>query len=285
MNAHIVAIEWDTDQILARFVRYLIAGTGWSVSTKPDPRADVNVFMPYLCWAQYPEFQQGHNVAWFTHREEAWPAKALMWDNAERDASLRLACAKLYVDELAKHGPAAQVTAPLERDKFTIMPDRGIRKARPRVGFSGYVYKTGRKGEGMVKRLVDERPKWQIIASGKGWPCECGEWTWHTVQRFYQSLDVYVCSATVEGLPMPPLEALACGCKVVIPSGVGLLDEIPTAPGIVRYTRGDYGQMLQAIEIALDTDADPDELRETTASYSPERFATDFQEAIHAMAW
>jgi glycosyltransferase involved in cell wall biosynthesis len=283
MTVHIVAIEWDTDQILARFVRYLIAGTGWSVGTKPDPRASVNLFMPYLCWTQYPDFQQGHLAAWFTHRETAWPAKALMWDNAERDADLRLACAKMYVERLAKHGPAAHVRAPLERDKFT--PRVNITgHGKPRVGFSGYVYKTGRKGEAMVKRLVAEHPEWDVCASGKGWPCKCGEYAWHDVQHFYQSLDVYVCSATVEGLPMPPLEALACGIKTVIPWHVGLLDEIPAVPGVVRYERGDYAQLERAVQEALDTTANPHELRDTTAGYSPAAWASDFEEAVNAMA-
>lgn len=283
-NVHIVAREWDGDQILARFTKHLINGTGWSVGTHPDRRARVNVYMPYLVMEDDPDFHQAYQVAWFTHREEAWPAKALMWDNAANDAHLRLACSAMYVKSLEAHGPAAQVTAPLERDKFVIR-ESVIKRGKPRVGFSGYVYKTGRKGESMVKRLVAEHPEWDIVASGKGWPCHCGEYTWHDVQGFYQSLDVYVCSAVVEGLPMPPLEALACGCKTVIPWHVGLLDEIPSAAGLVRYERGDYSQMAQAIEIALDTDADPQELRETTAGYSPAAWAADFEEAANALAW
>jgi hypothetical protein len=283
-NIHVVAREWGGDQILARFTRYLLQGTGWSVGAHPDRRAKVNVFMPYLVMQDDPSFQQPHMVAWFTHREEAWPAKALMWDNAERDAHLRLACSAMYVKSLAERGPAAQVTAPLERDKFVIR-ENVIKRGKPRVGFSGYVYKTGRKGEKMVAQLVAEHPEWDIVASGKGWPCACGEYTWHDVQRFYQSLDVYVCSATVEGLPMPPLEALACGVKTVIPWHVGLLDEIPTAQGIVRYERGDYAQMERAIEVALDTTANAQELRDTTAGYSVAAWVADFEGAIDAMAW
>jgi glycosyltransferase involved in cell wall biosynthesis len=137
----------------------------------------------------------------------------------------------------------------------------------------------------MVAKLVAEHPEWDIVASGKGWPCQCGEYTWHDVQRFYQSLDVYVCSATVEGLPMPPLEALSCGVKTVIPWYVGLLDEIFPVEGVVRYERGDYGQMERAIQIALDTDANAQELRDITAGYSPAAFAADFEGAINAMDW
>jgi glycosyltransferase involved in cell wall biosynthesis len=84
---------------------------------------------------------------------------------------------------------------------------------------------------------------------------------------------------------MPPLEALACGVKTVIPWHVGLLDEIPTAQGIVRYERGDYAQMERAIEVALDTTANAQELRDTTAGYSVAAWVADFEGAIDAMAW
>lgn len=43
---------------------------------------------------------------------------------------------------------------------------------------------------------------------------------------FYRKLDVFVVTACAEGGPMPPLEAIACGCPVV-GTNVGFLEELP----------------------------------------------------------
>ena len=164
---------------------------------------------------------------------------------------------------------------------------RRTHKQTPVIGVSGYTYANGRKGEGLIKKAmaspIGKRCAWR--ASGRGWPIEdMRAYSWADMPGFYQSLDVLLCPSLVEGIPMPPLEALACGARVVIPRGVGLLDELPDVPGIYRYERGDVRTMLQALERAAfpDERIEPEQLRAVTEPYSVEAWCEDHARAFAA---
>ena len=133
---------------------------------------------------------------------------------------------------------------------------------------------------GLLDSKVAARCDWR--ASGRGWPVATRRYTWEQMPGFYQGLDVLVVPSRVEGIPMPPLEALACGVSVVIPRGVGLLDELPDLPGIERYERGDLGDLLEALERAAfpDTRPDPEALRAVTEPYSVENWVADHARAF-----
>jgi len=84
----------------------------------------------------------------------------------------------------------------------------------------------------------------------------------------------------VEGGPVPPLEALACGIPIVIPEGVGAMNELPAMEGVYHYLRGDYEDMLGAIEEALEYPGDPRELRAVVEAYSVGRWAHEWKRAV-----
>ena len=113
------------------------------------------------------------------------------------------------------------------------------------------------------------------VASGSGWPVNIVNSTLKGLPQFYNSLDVYVCTALIEGIPMPPLEALACGIPVVIPRDVGMLDELPDMLGIYRYDRGDYEQLLAAVLNAINERGMPDRMALAAAvcEYNPSSYA------------
>ncbi len=211
-------------------------------------------------------------AAYFTHREEQPPGnkKAALYDRLAQQMDLRIATCARYGNDLAGYGPTAQITPPVERGRFTISARNG--RTGPFVaGFSGYTYGNGRKGEALAAQLVARNwPDVQWRASGRGWPVPTASYAWRDLPLFYQSLDVLVITALVEGVPMPPLEALACGVSVVIPQGVGLLDELPTLRGIHRYRRGDAADLAKAFgEALLDRPAvDREWLRAVTEPYS-----------------
>jgi len=72
---------------------------------------------------------------------------------------------------------------------------------------------------------------------------------------------------------MPPLEALRCGIPVIIPRGVGILDDLPSIPGITRWQPGEGQQasMEQAIAKALlAPPVDREALAEVTKQYTDE---------------
>ena len=81
---------------------------------------------------------------------------------------------------------------------------------------------------------------------------------------------------------MPPLEALSCGVSVVVPRGVGLLDELPDTLGIHRYQRGDVADLVKALGKAIKArgDVDREALRAASEPYSVAAWCQAHEEAI-----
>jgi len=276
LRVNVVCRNLNDDRVIPRFARYLRDHLGWTLTAAPNPRADVvylsGYFESQVCkpWPSVP------TAAMFTHRETTPPgnAKAKLFDAVARRVALRVAMCKLYAKPLSKFGPTIQPPLPVERDKFTIKPSSSPR-GKPVVGFSGYTYRNHRKGEDLVKAVlgskVGQRVEWR--ASGRGWPMPTTRYDWADMPAFYQGLDVLVCPSRVEGGPMPVLEALACGVSVVVPRGVGILDELLQVKGVHRYRRGDADDMIKALGKAALRDrssVDREALRAVTEPYTVE---------------
>ena len=283
---HIVCQNLNEDRVLPRFARTLHSALGWTLGAAPDPQADVIYLSGYFEATRFREWPGQPIAGYFTHREEEPPgnAKAKLFDSVAGRVQLRVAMCQLYAEPLSRYGPTVTPPLPVERNRFTIAP-RKVGKV-PIVGFSGYTYANHRKGEDLVKGIIAsklaQRVEWR--ASGRGWPVPTKRYTWEEMPTFYQGLDVLVCPSRVEGGPMPVLEALSCGVAVVIPRGVGILDEIPDVEGIYRYERGDLKSLLATLEQAVHPDhaADPEALRAAVATYSVEAFVEGHRAAFAA---
>jgi hypothetical protein len=192
--------------------------------------------------------------AYFSHLDDKNKGKEAQWHEV---ANLMDACtttAKMY-HEFLPIEKVYQCRPPVETERFVVKPLPG--KKRPVIGVSGFVYGDGRKGEFLWKKLVNHplAEKLELKASGRArglsWPgVRTKYYQWQDLPEFYQSLDVLIVPSLFEGIPMPPLEALACGVKIVIPQGVGLLDELPDTDGIYRYECGNAKAMIEATEQA-----------------------------------
>ena len=81
---------------------------------------------------------------------------------------------------------------------------------------------------------------------------------------------------------MPPLEALSCGVKIVIPTDCGMLDELPDLDGIYRYTNSDFGSFARAVErAAFSGPVDRAALRKViTDDYTVSNWCSDHRRAI-----
>jgi hypothetical protein len=284
LRVNVVCRNMGEDRIIPRMARALSKRLGWTLTAAPDLTADVIHLSGYFEAQKFGRWPDMPVAAYFSHREEEPPrnAKQRLYDQTARQVQLRIATCKLYADPLRAIGPTIQAAAPLERDRF-IMAARGAR-GRPVVGFSGYTYANKRKGEDLVRGIVQSgiarRVEWR--ASGRGWPVPTRQYTWAQMPEFYQGLDVLVCPSRVEGIPMPPLEALACGVRIVIPRQVGLLDELADIPGIYRYERGDLKSLLQALERAAfpEEPVECEALRAATQPYSVEAWCNDHAAAF-----
>lgn len=281
MRVHIVCQDSDSDRVLPRFARHLRDRLGWTLSAGPES-ADVLYAFPYF--EAHRLKTTGPVAAYFTHREEEpkGNAKARVFDEIAERVNLRVAMCRLYGEPLSQLGPTVMPPLPVERDRFVPSPRMTGRKTV--VGLSGYTYLNHRKGEdlvaGMLASQIAKRVEWR--ASGRGWPVPTRRYAWAEMPGFYQSLDVLVCPSRVEGGPMPVLEALACGVSVVVPRGVGIVDELPNLRGIYRYERGDLATLLLALEQAAypDKPSDPAALREAVAVHSVEEFVEAHRRAF-----
>ena len=280
MKAHIVVWRNSGSRILDRLVEHLARLNGWRVDTKPDPQAEVNIYFPYLEWHKHSP-PGTPSAAWFTHRETETPAKAAIYDQAAREIGLCVAPSRMYAEELQKIGKAVHIPHPIELDKFTLM--QRAANPCPVIGVSGWVYSGGRKGEELVKRLYDQQTgRWDIRASGRGWPIPHHQYEWREMENYYRGLDIFLCTSLCEGGPVTMFEALACGIPVVIPRGVGQCDELPETAGIYHYQAGDYDDMLQALESAVGIKHDPGLLRSYVQQYTPERWAKSWNDVLEA---
>lgn len=281
MKIHIV--NRSNEGILNRLAYTLVDRTGWTISNSPRSDVDLNHFSCYLTFAElFSDWHLTPVSTWFTHLEVGTKYKEFWWELAANNADLRLTSAPMYEEMLKPYGPTKRVTPAVERGYFQIVPKP--ENERPRVGLSGFVHPGGRKGEELVARLAGSTlaHRLELAGTGVGWPIETDEREWKDMPAFYQGLDIFLCTSLIEGVPVPPLEALCCGVPIVIPRGVGLLDELPELDGIYRYEAGDFDTMREAIEAALvgRHEVDREALRATTGPYTAKAWGKTHTQAF-----
>lgn len=280
MSIHIVIANLKDDRVLPRFARHLVEGLGWTASNKPNPRAEANYYFAYFEYKRGAV--DGPAAAYFTHREQTDGEKTRVYDATAKAVGLRVVMNAGQRKELNSLGATAQIPLPLDTAHFKLA-QRPAHKL-PLVGVAGYTYNSGRKGEHIfdkARALVGNAVEW--TATGRGWPIPCRIRPWSEVPGYFQSLDLYVCTALNEGGPMTTLEALATGCPVVIPDSVGLHPEMPDVRGIWRYKTGDAEDMARAIREALPElrNIDPKALRAATAPHNVAAWVEGHREAFN----
>lgn len=243
----------NKNDVLSRLAIALTEGTGWDIGKGFDKSYDINYAMLYIQVAQAVEKNQlqGMRVgAWYSHYDKDIPKKVEWWDIAALRCDIRTTTAPMYRDMLdEKYSGVTHLVQPPIDPQFV---DNRIF----RIGISGMVHPAGRKGESLAFRLNRELPdNWQLVASGKGW----GDiphkfYNWKELPQFYRSLDCFLCTSIIEGVPMPPLEAMGLNIPIVIPYEVGMLDNIVMLgdKGVFRYRKGDYADMLRVLNDAYD---------------------------------
>lgn len=279
MNVHIVCKEPNPEHILHRLAATLCDTTGWTMGKTTRGDADLCYFLPYLNY----EPVDTATAAWFTHFDAASEEKAQRWLRAAQAVNLRTTSAAQYAERLAPTGATARVPVPLDRTAFALAEA----PTTFTVGVSGFVYHDGRKGEDLIRRLAQEFRKFDWRAIGRGWSVPTRQIASIDLPGFYQSLSLFVCASRVEGVPYPPLEALACGVPVIIPRGVGLLDDLPVTDGIFRFEAGDYASLKAAFAEALECVGggayDRATLRAATEPYTADAWARAHERAFETL--
>lgn len=281
MKVNIVWCDLRGDKIVDRLARLLSQLTGWPLNDRPIPGVDLNYDMLYIDLAQrFSDWRKAPWAAYFSHYETGTPYKEYWWKLAEPLTVAQTVTA----DQYGAIVPNPVKIVPPVDERFEIR-DRKKPNERFTFGVSGFVTPGGRKGEAMLARLAgDLEGKADFVASGAGWPVKLVNRTLDGLPAFYSRLDCYIVTSTIEGIPMPPLEALACGVPVVIPRGVGMLDELADIPGVWRYEAGDYDDLKKTTAAAIKADKpDREKLRAAVAGYNAQEFARSHVDGLKAV--
>lgn len=253
MKVDIICRNPNEDRVIPRFARYLGELNGFEVRRNPSINSDIVYFSGYFDYDLWGNStRQVLKSGYMTHREEHPPnsVKAKNFDRVGGLLDLRVTTAKKYNDYCnEKFGRSILIGGPVDHSLFKI-PEKFNENIA--VGFSGFQYGNGRKNyNNLAQQLVQHLPQLTYKASGNGWPCPTTLYRWQDLPEFFQSLDLWVMTANVEGIPMPLLESLASGVSVVVPRGVGIVDELPEIEGVYRYDKDDFDSLVFAVNLGV----------------------------------
>lgn len=263
---------FDDGHIIPRMYGWLRDVLGWSmgpyISTEKDT---LNYYAPYTMYGRFGP-SANPSLAWFTHKETANPAKMTIWQNAKQHIDYPLVTSPVYQAELG----ATLITPGIDQDHFK---PRGKQPGKGVVGIVG-TYQP-RKGPGLAQAVQSLKAVKDLQIVGDDLPgFNSQKIAYADMPSFYCGLDLFVCTSTEEGIPAPPLEALACGIPVVIPRGVGVLDLLPDETGIYRYDAGNERELKTAVKAALAGTHDRNTLRDYVAPYTVGAWVKSHQHVI-----
>ncbi len=191
------------------------------VSVNATGSFDATYYMPMSRYWIPKVTATGRRIGWFTHAGES---------DVREFAPLvqgHVAMNQHMLDCLRANG------AP---DAVLIRPGAHRVQKPIRFGVVGATKKDGRKGEAFVSRMM--KAGYNVIGHGTGWPCRILTDDVNRLEEFYSKIDYLVVTSTVEGGPMPLVDAIANGVPVIAPD-VGWAWEYP----VIRYTRGDWASL------------------------------------------
>ena len=191
-----------------------------------------------------------HRLAFFTHLEEdaGEEVKRRFFDVASK-VDRRICMATRYANLLERRGmgPSDVIKPGVDLVQYSV---------KLKIGVVGRTYHTGRKGEALVKEVMDI-PHIQWLFTGSGWPAKNSFIAEEDMADFYRSLDYLLVPSRYEGGPMPVLESLACGTPVIAPD-IGFLNDYPH----IHYKTNDAADLKLTLQRLI---AEKNELRDSVS--------------------
>lgn len=123
---------------------------------------------------------------------------------------------------------------------------RFIRKTKTAIDFpttfgvAGSVKRDGRKGEALIQKMLEAG--YHVVGWGKGWPCPIASDAYADLPAFYESLDYYVVTSTMEGGCTPIIECMAMGIPVIAPR-IGFAIVRP----VLEYEKGSWESLHRVL--------------------------------------
>ena len=196
-----------------------------------DNDSQIQYYFNYSCWNGR---RRPIEIGYFTHIEED-PISRLHFFRVAENMDHCVCHAQRYADELTNYGiKNVRLIAPgIDLDHFS---------PKIKIGVVGRAYDTGRKGEHLVREVMDVKGiEWSF--TGEGWPGQALNLPYDKMPDFYNSMDYILVPSLYEGGPMCVVEGLACG-KEIIASDVGWVKEFPHIP----FERGDAASLRLVLE-------------------------------------
>ncbi|KXG87405.1 glycosyltransferase [Agrobacterium bohemicum] len=197
------------------------------------PEADIHYYVNYGYFNRRPD--SGIVVANFTHYDPDHLGEKFISVAKEVDHCIAVS------EETAK----VLTGFGIPRSKITVIRVGADRSFQPKltVGVVGRVYPGRRKGEDIIKQLLDDSDlmeQVQVVASKEGWGAPV--WSFAHIADFYRAIDFLLVPSRLEGGPVPFMEALACGTMAIAPE-VGVVPEFPH----VSYPTGDVQTLRETL--------------------------------------
>ena len=217
-----------------------------TISKLPAHSADINYFMNYFTHRSGVDTAE---VAFFAHLEEPIPTEA------PEDVKVAATQLRYCAFDVARRVDACVCMSDRYADLLrgndaknvrVIVPGVDLERFRPvvRIGVVGRTHPTGRKGEDLIKQLLDEPGiEWHFTGGPEaGWPKPAKYYAPKEMPRFYNAMDYILIASYYEGGPMSLLEALACGKEVIAPP-VGFVQNYPH----IEFKTGDVDDLRRVL--------------------------------------
>lgn len=197
------------------------------------PEANIHYYINYGYFLKLPE--QGLVVSNFTHFDDSKLSDRWEWSAINSDHCV--AISKLTADDLYKFD--------IPQKKVSVIPIGADESFKPKLtlGIVGRTYDGGRKGEHLVKALLEDQELMediQIVAKNDGWGVPV--WNFFNHHEFYRAIDYLLIPAIKEGGPVPFMEALACGTMSIAPA-IGVIPDFP----YIHYEVGQIESLKKTI--------------------------------------
>lgn len=219
MKVNIVIGDKDLTWILGRLAKELKLYNGWTIN---ESGADIDYCVPYL---MYKHATSNFKVPLFTHKERDMPEKVRAWDEISSSVIHSVSLSENTKNELPIDIQSFSQVIRLASDLFNPIM----------FGAVGKDHNSGRKNFAWIPEL---RKEFSVLYRSFGENQKERE-------EFYNKIDYLIVTSSIEGGPVPVLDAIAMGVPVIAPD-VGFCWEFPC----IKYEKNNF-KSLRDVMIKL----------------------------------
>jgi glycosyltransferase involved in cell wall biosynthesis len=280
---------WILDAICREVDQFVEARTAFVGLDEPFPSADVYFYSHYGYFREAllhrPEVHHARNILFYTHPRELWYSNAeLKYCLNQSDAIISM-CSR-FADHIIDDGvdPDLVEVGLLGADPTVF---RSHQRGNGAVGFCSS-YLPRKNGERLLE-LVQSMPDQSFVLCGRNWH----EWqrfgellalsnfkylqiAYEDYPAFYNSLDVFVSLSTLEGGPVPLIEA-AMSNVVPVCSNTGHAADI-IQHGVNGFIFDPAASIAEVVELIGRAQRLQTDVRQTVEHLTWERFSTQVQQ-------